>query len=310
MKVPEVNISIGNYIFDFVHSGEVQSSWKTLTDTAVLKFPANLKINKNELSSQIKKGDRVIIKTGYEGRLNTIFTGYVTGVKPTVPVAIMCEDEMWKLKQFTITDSSKKQQLVTLLSKHFGAYEIDALDVKLGDYLIENVSGAKLLDGLRKDFGLYAFFRNGVLVVGKPYEGSNAKEVRFRFGDNIAKNDLEYKHQDDVKIKVKAISNNSDGTKTEVELGDTEGESRTLNFYNVAEAELKNVAEREMLRYNFDGWRGRFTAFGEPFVQHGDVAILEDIEDSDKTGGYYVDAVNYTFGVDGNRQVIDPAMKI
>lgn len=294
---------------------EVDNSWELLTDTGKITFPTNVyvqeigknsvKLNHNKLAKQIKFGDKVEILTGYNNKLNTILTGYVTHIKPRVPLEISCEDQMWKLKQNTIKDSGRNQTVSGLMAKHFSEYKTDVLDVELGNYYIDNISGAKLLEQLKSDFGLYSFFRNDTLVVGKRYNRETANKVTFALDSkDIETDELEFRSKEQIQLTVKAISNNSDGSKTEIELGEPNGESRTLNFYNLSKAELKAAAQREMERLLYDGWRGKFTAFGEPFVRQGDIVTLSYEGESEKTGEYWVDAVRYTFGVDGYRQEI------
>lgn len=304
MKVLVCKITIGVFSFFWVNSIESESSWELLTDTAKLVLPNNININQERYFEQIKSGDRVMIEVGYDDELETLFKGYVTYVKPRVPVEITCEDETWQLKQNTISDSGKNMDVEKLLSKHFSNYKTQHLNVTLGNYYIDDISGAKLLEQLKSDFGLYSFFRGDTLVVGKRYNAETATRHKFKLNYNVIEDELEFKRKDQVKLKVKAISNNEDGTKTEVELGELDGESRTLNFYNLSQADLKEAAEREMERLVYDGWRGSFTAFGEPFVKHGDIVELLMDDESEKTGNYWVDEVKYSFGVDGFRQEI------
>ena len=310
MEILKCDIQIGKLSFQWVNSIEVESSWQMLTDNATIVLPANIKVDKNKLSEQIKTGDKVTIKTGYKERLNTVFIGYVTYVKPSVPIEITCEDEMWKLKQVSINVSGRAKDLDEFMHQYYSDYEVDALNIAIGKYYYANKSKAKVLEELKSDFGLYAFFRNEKLVVGKQYSGSGSAKIKFKLDYNIITDELEYKRKDQIKLKVKAISNNADGTKLEIELGDADGESRTLNFYDLTKSELKEFAQREIERLKYDGWRGSFTAFGEPFVRHGDVVELEHAEDSDKKGSYYVDKVVYTFGIDGYRQEITLGAKV
>ncbi len=309
MKLPVIILTIGAFTFSWANEVKTVSSWKMLTDTTTIKLPKNISFDKKHLAEQIKKGDKVIVQTGYNQRLNTVFTGYVTAVKPTVPLEIVCEDEMWNLKQTNIIKSGKSASLSSLIKEIVPDVSTDLLDVELGNYFINNISQAKFLEKLKADFGLYSFFRGKTLVIGKPYNSATLKKVTFKLGDNIKSDKLVYKRKDEVKVRVKAVSNNKDGSKTTVELGDKNGQSRTLNFYNISKKELKASAEREMKRFNYDGWRGGFVVFGEPFVRHGDIVILEDTEDSDKTGEYYVDELIYTFGVGGVQQEIELGRK-
>jgi hypothetical protein len=298
-------ITLGPYELDFVHEVEVQSGWELLTDTAVIKLPLNLKLEKNRLRDRLVNGSYVNIKTGYDGKYHSIFTGYITNVKPGVPVEIECEDEMWKLKQSKITDTLQNADIEALMKKHYARYKHRVLNAALGSqFVIDNASAAKVLDTIKSDYGLNSFFRNGVLNVGMPYDPEYSRTVVFKFQHNIISDNLEFKRKEDVKIKVKAISNKKDGKKLEIELGDDDGEQRTLNFYELDEKSLKEAAEREMEKLKYDGYRGSFTTFGEPFVRHGDIAYLNSREPSERNGKYYVDKVTYTFGMGGYRQNI------
>jgi len=307
MKVLVCKILIGNIVFNWVNSVEIESSWELLTDKAVIKLPGNLKLNNNKLSKYIKHGDKVSVKIGYNNHLNTVFTGYITNIKPKVPIEISCEDEMWKLKQDTIVDSGKKMNLEKLVNKHYSDYKVNYYNIELGNYYIDNVSRAKVLEQIKSDFGLYSFFRNDSLVIGKRYDKNTANTLVFKLDSNesnIVTDDLEFKSKDQVRLKIKAISNNADGSKTEIELGSSDGESRTLNFYNLSKSELKEAADREKERLIYDGWRGSFTAFGKPFVKQGDIVKLKLTVESDKEGFYWVDSVKTSFSTGGFRQEI------
>lgn len=298
------DITIKNLHFDYVHRVEVQSGWEKQTDTATLILPSNLKTPRNRFRELLSPGDAVSIRAGYNGRLHPLFTGYVTGLSPRTPLEIYCEDEMWKLKQSTITDSLQNASLQTLLDKHFASYRTNILNTQIGNYQIDKLSRAKVLERIKEQFGLYGFFRRGVLVVGKPYDPETTRRATFRFHYNIIDDELEYKRKEDIRLLVTAISHQPGGHRLEVRLGDPEGEQRSLNFYNLSKDELEKAAQRERDRLLYDGYRGTFTAFGEPFVRHGDIVRLEHPEESDRAGSYWVDAVDYEFGINGYRQII------
>ncbi len=305
MKVLSSHISIGKLQFYWMASVEVVSSWQMFTDTAEVKLPAHLKINRDELLNHIKFGDPVTVKLGYDDDLNVVFKGYVTDIKPGVPVSVKCEDQMWKLKQESITASERNMNVEKLLNRFFTGYQHRFINVELGTMVMDNLNKVKVLEQL-KGFGLYSFFRDETLFVGMQYDPENAQKHVFVLDYNIVSDELEFKRKDQVRVKVKAISNMPDGTKKELELGDDDGDMRTLNFYNLSQAELKKAAERELERLKYDGWRGSFTAFGLPFVRHGDIVRLKKQDDStgDKTGEYWVDKVVYQFGTNGFRQKI------
>ncbi len=303
MRVLKSHITIGKYEFDFVHELRIETSWMTQTQKGTIILPAALKFDIGTLKSEIKKGDEVTIKIGYDDHPNTIFTGFVARLKPSIPVVIEVEDAMWKLKQIEVNDTAKDESLKSFLERNI-PYEVDCFDINIYRFVASKITASQLLNELKNDYGFYSFFKNGKLVVGKQYDPANYTTQILEMYYNILEDNLEYKTKDDVKIKVTAISNMADGTKHEVELGDPEGESRSLNFYNLPKAELTKIATKEIERLSYDGYRGDITIFGEPFFQIGDVAEIRNAKESDKTGRYWVDAVDYSFGVNGYRQTI------
>lgn len=313
MFVLQCEISIGNYQFDFVNELVVESSWKNQTDTARITLPAALKVDRNKLSSIFKKGDVVSIRIGYDGKLNNVFTGYVARIKPTTPIVIECEDEMWKLKQVTVNSNAYSETLQDYLQRVLPV-KADCFDITIPSFIAHNITGAQLLNEFKSDYGFQSFFRNGKLVVGKQYDPEDDTIHKVVIDNNqdtnVAEQRLEYQEKDDVKLKVTAVSTMSDGTKHEVEIGDPEGESRTLNFYNVPKSDLQKLAEKEMQRFNYTGYKGGLTLFGEPFVRHGERLELINDQKSDKTGKYFIDAVTYTFGMGGLRQQLTIGPKI
>jgi hypothetical protein len=312
MKILICHIIIGSLTFKWVNNLEVESAFELFTDTAMIKLPAHLKINKDELLNYINFGDKVIVKVGYNNNLTEIFSGYVTDIKPSLPIEIACEDEMWKLKQETVTASGRNMTVGKLLKQYYASYTHKYLDVQLGTFYIDNLNKVKILEQLKSDFGLFSFFRDDTLYVGLQYDPDIAQKHTFVLDYNIADDSLEFKRKEQVKLKVKAVSNNKDGSKTEIELGDESGDQRTLNFYNLTKSQLQEHATRELERLKYDGWRGDFTAFGEPLVKHGDIVKLKKLNDekSEKSGEYWVDKVVYSFGVDGFRQKITLGPKV
>lgn len=304
MEVLTCDISIGDYHFDFVHEVEVDSSWKNLTDTAVITLPSTLKFDKGNLKNALKKGFPVVINLGYNGVNSKIFEGFVARVKPSIPVVIECEDLMWQLKQIEVNKVVKDTTLQDFIESILPGQKIDCFDITLPRFIASRITAAKLLEDLKSDIGLFSFVRNNTVTIGKQYDPSNYNSHNIVLNYNVVQDELEYLSKDDIKLKVTAISNKEDGSKLEYELGDPNGESRTLNFYDLSMSELKTIAEKEFDRLLYDGYRGSITIFGIPQVKHGDVVVLTDTLDTDKSGSYWVDSVVYSFGVQGYRQTI------
>lgn len=313
MIIPTCNISIGDLTFEFVNDVVIDSSWKNLTDTATIKLPSNILLksesdrtrSRHILLNYITAGMRVVISLSANQELEEVYKGYIRSIRPSIPIQLECEDEMYQLKRNNIVDAGNSLTLAKLVKKYLSSYQVKHVDMTLGDFQIDNLSTAQLLSELQNQFKLYSFFRGEILVIGLPYDSETSQEHSFLLEGEIIKDQLEYKRAEDVKVSVTAISNNSDGTKTEVEVGDKDGDVRSLNFYNISNgSELKATAERELNRFKYDGYRGGFDAFSLKTVNHGDIINLVHPEESQKSGRYYVDAVKRMFGLNGYRQNI------
>lgn len=321
------NIALGDYLFDFVNSVEIRSTWEQLTDTATITIPKKLRLKKNgQFSENItvgvdalwKRGDPVEINLGYDDILDKRFTGFITGIVPKLPPEFHCQDAMWQLKQVNIPKYTKTVGLRQLLKDILpSSFKFVADDVDLGKFRITRATIAEVLDYIRKRYGLSAYFRAGNLYVGFAYQlGRNTTVdtnnlATFEFQKNIINADsLSYLRDDDVSIMVTAVNVKQDNTRTEIKVGDSFGDQRTLYFYNLSDATVKELATEALEKLKYEGFRGSFTTFLQPWVQHGDAIKIVDAEVPDRNGVYLVRQVITTFGTGGGRQEITLDRKI
>ncbi len=316
MKRLNSEISIGDETFRFVNELEISSSWETFTDTAKIRLP-NRFVRDNQtitvgVDNLFKRGDAVTIKLGYFPNLVPIYQGFVSKVLPDSPLVIECEDAMWLLKQKTITASFKNTELSQLLSAVVPSIvpvnsNID--DAKLGQFRITRVSIAQVLEELKKTYGLVSFVRDGTLEVGLAYPFLPAVHD-ITFEDDITVSNLEYRCEENLRIKIKGISMRPDNTKIEVDAGDIDGETRTLTYYDLDKAELTAIVNRELPKFKFTGYFGSFDTFGEPVIKHGDQINLVHKKFPEKNGVYLVSTVNTTFGMSGYKQSVSLDIKV
>lgn len=293
------NITIADVTFDFVNHVDIKTGFRRLTDVATIILPRNVKVQNEGLKDLFERGAPVTIQLGYDGNLNTEFKGFVAHLKPEIPFIIECEDSMFLLKQNNFNLSFKAVTLKELLSVIVPAnIPFETLDVNLGKLRLTNISTAKVLAILRSKYGLFSYFKGDTLQVGFAHQGPS-QSVNYNFQQNTKRTNLEYRLKDESKIKVKATSILPNNTKIEIELGDDDGEQRTLTYFDIDEAELKRRAEAEIERLKVDGYRGNITTFGVPFIQHGDISNVVDEAFPERAGAYLTDAVNTRFGARG-----------
>ncbi|MDB9476797.1 MULTISPECIES: hypothetical protein [Nostocales] len=297
-------ITIGSLVFNYASSVEIKHTWKEATSTCVLKFPRNLKLREQELKSYIKAGEKVAVYIGYDGDLNLEFNGYVRAVKNTTPVEIHCEDQMYMLKKGTITQAWRNASLRSILSVIYSG-EVKVFDAEIGAFTLNRTTPAIALDEIKTSTGLHSFFRNGVLVCGIQYDRETASVHKYHFQKNVVENrNLEFQDKADVRLKIRAISILPNNQKIEIELGDKDGQERTLHFSNLKKPALQAMAEKEAEKLYYSGYRGSFTAFGIPTVKMGDIVDLQDSLYPENGGRYWVDEVVVTAGMDGFRRQI------
>jgi hypothetical protein len=257
-------------------------------------------------SKLIKKGDEVSISLGYDGLLKKEFQGYVSEVQAGSPTTIICQDAMWLLKRKPVSKTFRIVKLKELLDAITSDIQVVAAEIGLGQFRIKDATPVQVLEEIKKTYGLVSFFKGDTLYSGLPYPVIGQTH-NFEFGRNIIDQgtELSFVSKEDTRIRVKAISIKPDNTKIEVEVGDPEGELRTLNFYNLSQSDLKKMAEQEAEKLRYDGFRGSFMAFGQPSVQHGDIVRIADNK-YNRSGQYIVKSVTKTVTIDGGyRQKIE-----
>lgn len=315
-------INIGNIQFNTANAVEINQSIQELSDKAKVILPRNARrllidgvertLEKRNVTDYIKVGDQVKIQLGYDNNNITEFEGYVTQLSSDIPLVIECEDEMYKLKKTTFNTTLKDATLLDLLKLIAPGYTYEVIDdIKLGKFIIENASAYEALEALRSDYLMHSYFKGKTLVVGFPSSFAPQEKLVYNLKQVRSKSDLQFVRKDDLKLQIKAISNNSDGSKKVVTVGETGGSVRTLNFMNKTEAELKQLANSNLKSLSFDGYQGSFDAIGTPSPKAGYSCELVDDEYTERTGVYLIEGVTKLFnGSDGYKNVIKLSLKI
>lgn len=287
----------GEIIIRKVNSVKIESSWETLTDTATIILPRNVKdFDKLNVKTIFQKGDPVSIKLGYDNNLIEEFNGFVSEVSADIPVKIKCDDWMYLLKKHPVNISMKSTKLPDLIKLIVPAgIECDVADMNIGTKRFPNTTAAKILEELQEN-NIYSYFKGKKLIVGKIYSDDVAEPVVFNFSQNIVDNNLQYKNKEDVIIKIIATSTLPKGRKLKAEFGDDFGTEQHLSYYNITvQAELLKLAMADYEKYKVDGFEGHITAFGVPSVAHGMKAQIISYQYPDRRGLYFIKKVVKTF---------------
>jgi hypothetical protein len=362
-------------LLDFCTEVEFNDSWLDLTNKAKVVFPKNIYVrdetgnlfplggkNKNvggfDSSDPIfKRGDKISIKLGYayQDKLGNsileipqkpMFQGWVADVVSAKPIELYAEDNMWKLKQIAAPNKLFLQKeytwekILTELIAGTG-FKVNALtETKIGDFRTQNETVAQVIERVRKDFHLEAYFRGDELRSGaKVYIDSEAATNTFVFQQNVIEDDLKYQRLDDLILSAVCYTIDKKETTTQTKKGKTktkqerleilvywdrgtkafkfqskkqgdypenvEGERRSLPFYGVnSEDELFKQGVEELKKYYYEGFNGKFETFVIPYVKMGDNVLLKDNILPERNGKYKVKGVVYKGGTSGHRQEI------
>ena len=302
-----------SWSLDFVTAVEITRDTEKLTAEAKITLPKKMKWD-GSAEIPVRRGDSVRISLGYDDSLQLAFVGWVRDVGFKTPVVITCEDDMFKLKQMpAVKKAYRSVTLETLLKDQGITHRLNIMgEQSLGAYRVTADPVAPLLrhlshQGVRPSFP----YRDGepVLYCGVLFERDSTPAQVFKTGLNIISDQsLQQQKAENMRLRVKAVSLMPNNKKIKIEVGDSDGEHRTLHTYNKTESELKAWAEQEIKRLKRDGLTGSFTTFGYKLVDPLDAIGL--IIDGTKMGVYQVKKVVIKYGDGGFRQEITLGLRV
>ena len=296
----------------FVSSGEITRDTEKLTDECKVTLPKRIKWD-GEAQIPVKRGDSIKVWTGYGEDMELAFAGYVRSVGIKTPIVLTCEDEMFKLKQMACTKKAYKNVNLGTLLKDQGLENVKVFgEQNLGQFRVTDDTVAALL-GRLQDSGIRSFYRyedgKPVLYCGVLFERDTQPSQVFATGVNIiSDSSLEQQLAANIRLCIKAVSIMPDNKKIKVEVGDKDGEKRTIHTYNKTESELKAWAEQEIKRLKVDGLTGSFTTCGYRLVDKLDAIGIKI--DGNKMGVYQVKKNVIKYGTGGYRQEITLGLRV
>ncbi len=285
-----------------VSAVDIETSVRNVCQSATITLPRNISaLQQQQLKTLIRRGDPVEVYLGYNGDLTVLeFSGHVVRTGADVPVKIELKDALWPVLQRSFNKAYKNAYVPDVIKDLVGdGFQVQAMEATIGPLRCEQCTVADVLKKLADDFGLVTYLKNGTVFCGKLLD-ADARTATYDQAKNIKSSDLKYRVADEVKLKVTAKSVKATGEKLEVEVGDPDGEQRTLTYYGITSAaELKKLATADMEKYKYDGYEGGFKGFGIPVCQHGDRVQLTDAQYPERAGSYLAESVAVSFGPGG-----------
>ncbi len=321
MFILKCKILIGGYAFNSINEVEITKSVEELVDTAVIKLPTKFKIRSTGelkyIEEVIKPGDQVKITLAYEGKFEKVeFTGYVSKVSPKIPMEIQCEDSMWLLRRKNTNKAFGKTTLKEILNEVVAGTGIQLSDkvpqMQIDKFIIKDANGTQVLQKLKEDFALSIYLDDeGKLYAGLEQMNNIGQVAIYDLNYNLVSNDLEFKTEEEKKLKIRYTYIDKANKKRQVEVGDQDGELRTFHTSVISdEAQLRKMAEAELKKNKYSGFEGSVKSFLIPFATRGMVAEIRDKEHKNRQGKYYIKKVATSFGTSGARRTVTIGNKL
>ncbi|MDE5424028.1 hypothetical protein L3073_17570 [Ancylomarina sp. DW003] len=294
-------VKVGGIIFNEIHSCEIVQTVVELSDSATLVLPRMYRDKLGEsVLEKLKVGQAVSIKLGYNDELNEEFTGYVREIEADIPIKIHIDDEMYHFKRNCFIESWEKASLKQVLETINNGMTVVCPEMNLGKYSVPKVSSYMVFMDLKQKFGLYTYIKNDKLYCNfaNDIKDDSVDVHTYEYGRNIKKNKLKFKRKEDHNIKLVAIANLPDGSKLKVVEGNTDqnATTKTINFGNIDEKDLKYLAIKEFNKLVYEGYTGSITGFGQPLTKAGDILKIIDKLDKDREGKYLIESVKIRWG--------------
>jgi hypothetical protein len=310
-KVKPIEVKITKSIFEYVDKCMIK-----LPITARIKREGEVITESAETAKQFEEGDKVAVSLGYNGKLVKEFEGFISRVNFTSPVEVECEGYSYQLRKKTYTGTYTAIELKKILE-----IIIEETDIKLHpniesfkiDKLIMNGrTGTDILESIKGISGqLVRFHFDGNILWGGLAFLDKKKDVKYKLGWNVIKdNNLKLHQKKLANVTINWVGQKQDGSKVHVKAGKG-GVIKTKTSHHITdEATLQKLADTEKSKLEYDGYEGKITAFGLPYCEHGDVAVLIDEKYKERGGRYIIDNVEATYSTSGFRRVIGIGHKV
>jgi hypothetical protein len=336
MFVLNSKIAIGGFFFTTVNEVVIRKSVHSVVETAEVHIPAVAMIRRKgraqperrTTSELFSAGDAVVIKLGYNGSLETEFTGYVKNVVCNRHVAIECEGVSWLLRRIVpekIVNANDVESAIVAIRKMLPGLHVKCKDnVDLTNVFSAGMSGLDVVNAISTytDGNIQCFMaERDVLWCGRFYTSCANGEVfnrgslvRYKVGYNALRDsELRAHNTEAAPAQVTYMRRPINGV---VESGTTGKVGKTganyLRMLNhiAGRKGLKQLADERMARFRYRGLDGRLTAFLQPYVQPGYRVSIADSLNKDRDGIYVAESVEVRFGVGGARRIIEVGPRV
>ena len=310
----DFDITVGNYRLRMVDQVKVRHSVEQLSDTATITLPAMVEGKALQVEGKLRdypsENVPVVIRLGYDGRLETEFEGFLKTVATDGGnLTLECEDAIYlfegKVDDVELTEISMQALLEKVVRQIDPSYRVETeFDFTWKKFTFYHATARDVLKKVQDETKANIYLKGKTLYVRPQYAQASDKTVVFDFSRNIESSNLKYRKKEDKKVEVTVELTDANGEKTEVKYGAGGGKSIKHVGHGVSEAEAKKIAENEYNLWCYDGYEGSFTGWLVPYVEPGDAVRLRDADYKEKEGVYYVTGTEISFSKEGGKRTV------
>lgn len=306
-----------NYSLRTVESIDIECSVANLTDTAVITLPEAFMNQVFNIGKEVKRGSEVIIKAGYDGQLQTEFVGYVLDVvNSDNSLKINCEDALFlfrkKVADVELKPTSVPEIIQLLINQIDSSYKLVCdYTISYEKFVIHQATAYDVLKKIAEETKANIYFNTEKkeLHIHAPYLEKGGEAI-YSMQKNVENSSLEFKKAIDRKVEVTVEKTNLNGKVESYTAGTTGGDKITLKVGSVATADLKKIADAELIRRSADMYEGSFDTWAIPFVKPTYSAKIKDEDYPEQDGKYYVVAVTTSINENGFIRTVKPGIKL
>lgn len=306
----DFDITIGNYRLRMVDQAKVRHSVEQLSDTATVTLPAMVEGKALQVEDKLKAGNKVTIRLGYDGRLETEFEGFLKAVQTDGGnLTLECEDAIYlfdkKVADVELTGISMKDLLEKVVKQIDSSYMVETgFEFTWEKFTFYQATARDVLKKVQDETKANIWFGGNTLHVQPQYAQASDRTVTFDFARNIESSSLKYRKASDKKVEVELTVNTPEGRKEKITIGATGGKSIKREVFGMTVEQARKIAENEHTIWCYDGYEGSFTGWLVPFVEPGDAVKIIDTDYPTKEGTYYVTGTEISFSKDGGKRTI------
>lgn len=308
---------IGHFDLGIIASIDIEENVDNLADTATITLPEAVMNQVLQIQDKLNRGTEVVIKLGYDDDLKTEFVGFVQDIVTNdSSLKIVCEDALFLfrvgVKDAEMKPTTMAQIAQSLLNQINPEYKLVCdYDISYEKFVIHQATGFDVLKKLAEETKANIYFNTEKkeLHIHPPYVEKGG-DVTYSMQVNIENSSLEYKKAIDKKNEVVVEKTNLNGKVESHTSGTTGGDKITLKVGSVSTADLKKIADAELIRRSADAYEGTFDSWGIPFVKPTYSAKIKDEDYPEKDGNYYIVSVTTSVSESGFKRTIKPGVKL